>query len=148
MTMPIAIGSRSSEAAGPVGRRAPWTAGLLVALIVGAAAVPGASHAQPSPLGEPTAPAVDQRWLPWIGCWQLLEEAGTLPDAASDLAAFADSVLVCVTPAAPPAPATDVVVTTLADGEHVLVETLSADGLEHRRGPERVPRPPAHHVVG
>ncbi len=131
MTMPIAIGSRSSEAAGPVGRRALWTAGLLVALIAGAAAAPGASQAQPSPLGEPAAPAVDQRWLPWLGCWQLLEEAGALPDAASDLSAFADSVLVCVTPAAPPAPVTDVVVTTLADGEQVLVETLAADGLEH-----------------
>ena len=131
MTMPIAIGSRTCAAAGPVGRRVPWSAGLLAVLIVGAAAVPGASQAQPSPLSEPAAPAVDQRWLPWIGCWQLVEEAGALPDAAGDLAAFADSVLVCVTPAPPPAPATDVLVTTLADGEQVLVETLSADGLEH-----------------
>ena len=131
MTMPIAIGSRSTEAADPVAQGTAWTAGLLVFLMVGAAAVPGASHAQPSALGEPAAPAVDQRWLPWIGCWQLLEETGALPEAASDLAAFADSVLVCVTPAAPPALATDVVVTTLADGEQVLVETLSADGLEH-----------------
>ena len=39
--------------------------------------------------------------------------------------------MVCVTPAAPPAAATDVVVTTLVDGEQVLVETLSADGVEH-----------------
>ena len=132
MTMPIASGSRSSEDAGPVGRRAPWTAGLLIVLVAGAAGLPGASHAQPSRLGESAAsPTVDQRWLPWLGCWQLVEEAGALPEAAGDLAAFADSVLVCVTPAAPPAPATDVVVTTLADGEQVLVETLSADGVEH-----------------
>ena len=131
MTMPIAIGSRSSEAAGPIRRQAPWAVGLLV-LAVGAAAGPGASHAQPAPLGGPAAsPAVDQRWLPWLGCWRLVEEAGALPEAAGDFSAFADSVMVCVTPAAPPAPATDVVVTTLADGERMLAETLSADGVEH-----------------
>ncbi len=71
-----------------------------------------------------------------------------LPEAASDLAAFADSVLVCVTPAAPPAPVTDVVVTTLADGEQVLVETLSADGLEHTVDQTECRGRPAHHVVG
>ena len=110
-------------------RGLPWSAAIVAA--VAALALPGAPLAQPAPQGEPPASAVDQRWLPWIGCWQLVEEAGALPDAASDLAAFADSVMVCVTPAAPPAPATDVVVTTLADGEQVLAETLSADGLEH-----------------
>ena len=98
---------------------------------MGALAVPADALAQPAPLGEPPTAAVDHRWLPWIGCWQLVEEAGALPEAAGDLAAFADSVLVCVTPAPAPAPATDVLVTTLADGEQVLVETLSADGLEH-----------------
>ncbi len=106
-----------------------WSAAIVAA--IAALALPAAPLAQPAPQGEPPASAVDQRWLPWIGCWQLVEEAGALPEAAGDLAAFADSVLVCVTPAAAPAPATDVVVTTLADGEQVLVETLSADGLEH-----------------
>jgi hypothetical protein len=132
MTMPIAIGSRSVEAAaGPVGRSAPWTAALIAVLAIGAAALPGASHAQSS-LGEPAgSPTVDQRWLPWLGCWQLVEETGARPEAAGDLSAFANRVLVCVTPAAPPASATDVVVTTLADGEQVLVETLSADAMEH-----------------
>ena len=110
-------------------RGLPWSAAIVAA--VAALALPGASLAQPAPQGEPPAAAVDQRWLPWLGCWQLVEEAGALPDAASDLAAFADSVMVCVTPAAPPAPATDVMVTTLADGEQVLAETLSANGLEH-----------------
>ena len=108
-------------------RRIRWSAAIVAA--IAALAVPGASLAQT--LGEPPTATVDQRWLPWIGCWQLVEEAGALPEAAGDLAAFADSVLVCVTPAAPPAPATDVLVTTLADGEPVLVETLSADGVEH-----------------
>ncbi len=133
MTMPITIGSRSSKAAAsPAGRKASWTVGLLAVLAIGALALPGASHAQPARLGGPAvSPAVDQRWLPWLGCWRLVEEAGALPEAAGDLAAFADSVMVCVTPAAPPAAATDVVVTTLADGEQMLVETLSADGLEH-----------------
>ena len=112
-------------------RRIRWSAASAAAIAALALALPGASLAQPAPQGEPPAAAVDQRWLPWLGCWQLVEEAGALPDAASDLAAFADSVLVCVTPAAPPAPATDVVVTTLADGEQVLAETLPADGLEH-----------------
>ena len=106
-----------------------WSAAIVAA--IAALALPAAPFAQPAPQGEPPAAAVDQRWLPWLGCWQLVEEAGALPEAAGDLAAFADSVLVCVTPAAAPAPATDVVVTTLADGEQVLVETLSADGLEH-----------------
>ncbi len=128
MTMPIAIGIRASEAR-RLGRTASWAAGVLVVLAIGAAASPGAAQ----PLrGEPAAsPAVDQRWLPWFGCWQLVEEAGALPEAAGDFSAFANSVMVCVTPAAPPAPTTDVLVTTLADGEQVLVETLSADGVEH-----------------
>ena len=130
MTMPIEIGSRSSEAAGPLDRWASWSAALVAAAI--GVALPCASHAQPSTLDEPPAAIrVDQRWLPWLGCWQLVEEAGALPEAAGDFSAFADSVLVCVTPAPPPAPATDVLVTTLADGEQMLVETLSADGVEH-----------------
>ena len=108
-------------------RRIRWSAAIVVA--IAALALPAVALAQP--LGEPPTATVDQRWLPWIGCWQLVEEAGALPEAAGDLVAFADSVLVCVTPAAPPAPATDVLVTTLADGEPVLVETLSADGVEH-----------------
>ncbi len=111
-------------------RRVPRPAAIIAA--IAALALPAASHAQPAPLGGPAASAtVDQRWLPWLGCWRLVEEAGALPEAAGDFSAFADSVMVCVTPAAPPAAATDVVVTTLADGEQVLAETLSADGLEH-----------------
>lgn len=107
-----------------------WPAAVVAA--IAALALPAAPLAQPAPQAEPpAAAAVDQRWLPWLGCWQLVEEAGALPEAATDLAAFADSVMVCVTPSAPPPPATDVVLTTLADGEQLLVETLSADGLEH-----------------
>lgn len=132
MTIPIATRTRSSEStAGPPRRRNLPSAALVVAAVL-TAALPGASHAQPQTLDEPPAATrIDQRWLPWLGCWRLVEEAGALPDAAGDFSAFADSVMVCVTPAAPPAAATDVVVTTLVDGEQVLVETLSADGVEH-----------------
>ena len=131
MTIRIPTRARSCQApSGPLDRGASWTAALVAAAI--GVALPCASHAQPSTLDQPPAATrVDQRWLPWIGCWQLVEEGGALPETAGGLAAFANSVLVCVTPAAPPAPATDVVVTTLADGEQVLVETLSADGVEH-----------------
>ena len=129
MTISITTSGRSSERPSALPhRRLLWSVALAAA--IGALALPGASHAQP-PGGEPAAPAVDQRWLPWLGCWQLVEEAGALPESADDLSAFADSVMVCVTPAAPPAPATDVVVTTMADSETVLAETLSADGVEH-----------------
>ena len=130
MIIPIANRARSSEASRRPRRRTPWCAAL-VAAAVAAAALPGTAHAQPS-LGEPPAPTrVDQRWLPWLGCWQLVEEAGALPDSSGDLPAFANRVLVCVTPPAGPAPATDVLVTTLAGGERVLQETLSADGRDH-----------------
>ena len=142
MTIRITTPARSYRPpAGPPGRGTLWST-VLGVLAIGAAAMSGAAHAQPSPLGEPPAPAaVDQRWLPWLGCWQLVEETGPLPESA---AAFASRVLVCVTPAVPPAAATDVVVTTLANGEQVLVETLSADGVEHPvdqgecRGPRRL----------
>ena len=102
MTIPITTRARSSRPpAAPRGRGTLWSVVLVVAAI-GAAALPGASHAQPSRLGEaPAAAAVDQRWLPWLGCWQLVEEAGSLPEVAGAevagaLSAFADRVLVCV----------------------------------------------------
>ena len=131
MTIRITTRARScGTSSAPLDRWASWSAALVAAAI--GMALPGAAQAQPSTLDEsPAINRVDQRWLPWLGCWRLVEEAGALPEAAGDFSAFADSVMVCVTPAAPPAPATDVVVTTLADGEQMLVETLSADGLEH-----------------
>ena len=120
MTIPITSRVRSSAASGPSRGRTPWL--LAPAAVVAAVfALPAAAPAQPS--------AGDPRWLPWLGCWQLVEETGARP--SDDFSAFADRVLVCVTPPAGPAPATDVVVTTLADGETVLEETLSADGREH-----------------
>ncbi len=132
MTIPITTRTRSSRPPAAQRRRVtPWSVVLGVAAIA-AVSLPGMSHAQPSQLGEPpAAAAVDQRWLPWLGCWQLVEEAGALPDSAGDLLSFTDRVLVCVTPATESTASTDVVVTTLADGEQMLRETLSADGVEH-----------------
>lgn len=123
--------ARSSQALCPRRPRTPWFPALAGVAIL-AAAWSGGADAQP-PRGEAPrfASAVDSRWLPWVGCWQLVEETAPLPESADDLSAFADRVLVCLTPAMPPAAATDIVVTTLADDEPVLVETLSADGLEH-----------------
>ena len=131
MTNQMTTRTRSSRPPAALGRGTLWSVALGVAAL-GAAALPGASHAQPR-LDQPSAPAaVDQRWLPWLGCWQLVEETVPLPELAGDLPpSFADRVLVCVTPPAGPAPSTDVTVTTLADGERVLMETLSADGVEH-----------------
>lgn len=120
MTIPITSRLRSSAASGPSRGRTPWSPALAAA-VVAVFALPAAAPAQPA--------AGDSRWLPWLGCWQLVEETGARP--SDDFSAFADRVLVCVTPPAGPAPATDVVVTTLADGERVLEETLSADGREH-----------------
>ena len=124
--------ARSSQASSLLRPKTPWFPTLAAAAIF-AAAGPGGADAQPSPQGgaPASAAAVDSRWLPWLGCWQLVEETAPLLESADDLSAFADRVLVCVTPAAPPAAATDVVVTTLANDEPMLVETLSADGLEH-----------------
>ena len=121
--------ARSSQASDLLRPGTRWFSALAVAAF---AAWPGAADAQPSPQGGASASAaVDSRWLPWLGCWQLVEETAPLPESADGLSAFADRVLVCVTPPVPPAAATDVVVTTLAGNEPVLVETLSADGLEH-----------------
>ena len=78
--------------------------------------------------GQLAVPA-DSPWLPWLGCWQLVEETGARTERPGDTHRFADRVVVCLTPSA-----TDtggVEVTTIADGERVLVETLPADGAQH-----------------
>ncbi|MDP6580073.1 MAG: hypothetical protein QF681_05410 [Vicinamibacterales bacterium] len=84
--------------------------------------------------------AADARWLPWLGCWQLVEETGPVgpvsavaneaegPDGVTH---FAERVVVCLSPAGAPTDTTSVDVTTMAGGEPVLVETLWADGIQH-----------------
>ncbi len=76
---------------------------------------------------QPTQPA-DSPWLPWMGCWQLVEETGALPDEWADRQAYAGRVVVCLTPTAGTAASVAVDVTTIANGERALVETLRADG--------------------
>jgi len=80
------------------------------------------------------AESIDSRWVPWLGCWQLLEEE--LPDLA-DLDTFASAdqtdqrelmkrTSVCVTPAG------SGVTITASEGEQRLVERrIVADGARH-----------------
>ena len=68
-------------------------------------------------------------WLPWLGCWQLVEETAARTGQPGGLSQFADRVVVCLTPSA--ADTGGVEVTTIADGKLVLVETLLADGAQH-----------------
>jgi hypothetical protein len=81
------------------------------------------------------SPAVDPRWAPYLGCWQLQRE--TTGDAVADLMATLtrqarpdqrrEDVMICVTPA-PEANA--VSQQTVLNGESVLDEVVSADGTE------------------
>jgi hypothetical protein len=78
--------------------------------------------------GQPAAP-VDSPWLPWLGCWQLVEETGAVPEEWEERRSYANRVVVCLTPAADEdAGAGAITVTTIADGDPILVETLRADG--------------------
>ena len=82
--------------------------------------------------------AIDSRWLPWLGCWQLYEEELVEPDRTvadrpqlSELAAdgFTDRVLVCLTPAED---GLGVDVTTVATGMAFRERTIRADGVRHQ----------------
>ena len=77
--------------------------------------------------GQTAAPA-DSVWLPWLGCWQLVEETGALPDEWADRRSYAERVVVCLNPATGANADVSVEVTTIADAKRVLVETLHADG--------------------
>jgi hypothetical protein len=71
-------------------------------------------------------PDVDSRWLPWIGCWELvLETVGHLEE-------YPEDVLVCLSPVKNES---GVRIATWAEGEIILEETLLADG--ERRPVER-----------
>ncbi|MEE2635980.1 MAG: hypothetical protein VYE68_01950 [Acidobacteriota bacterium] len=88
------------------------------------------STAQPQRDRPETSPT-DASWLPWQGCWQLVEETGALRDRRDDRISFAHRVLVCVTPPEETESASNAVtITTIADGETALVETLRVDGRQ------------------
>ncbi len=79
--------------------------------------------------------SVDERWAPYMGCWQLDRESGNA--GIVNLAAAAareaspdqrrDDVMVCVTPVAQP---NAVAQQTVLNGDTVLDEVVAADGKE------------------
>jgi hypothetical protein len=95
------------------------------AVALGVLAIPISSLAQ--------TPAVDPRWAPYLGCWQLQREAtGT---GTANLEAVAarraragetrEDVMICVTPSSEP---NAVAQQTVLNGESVLDEVIAADG--------------------
>ena len=107
-------------------RRLKLTTLLTLWLLVGTgAAAAGARQ-------NPPAPPSDSPWLPWLGCWQLVEETSARVEQPGGTRPMADRVAVCLSPVgATAADADSMRVTTVADGEPVLVETLVADGAQH-----------------
>ena len=79
--------------------------------------------------GQPAKDSADSPWLPWLGCWQLVADVVELPavlEGASEKEyRVTDEQLVCVTPGAEG----EAKLSTYADGELLLEETLYADGL-------------------
>ena len=95
----------------------------LVITVLLSAATTQAAAGQRAPTESP--------WLPWLDCWQLVEETGMLADHEDEQRAFADRVVVCLTPKADTDEPSAVEVTTIADSERVLVETLDATGATY-----------------
>jgi uncharacterized membrane protein YgcG len=87
-----------------------------------------------APVGaqQPQAPTFDVRWTAWLGCWQQLEETvrddsfdeGSI-DPGDTHAVATRGVVVCVTPAAN---ASGVTLSTIAEKQFALEETIVADG--------------------
>ena len=77
---------------------------------------------------QPTAESADSPWLPWLGCWQLVADVVRLPAVLQNPEEkeyrVPDEHLVCVTPGAKG----EAKLSTYADGELLLEETLFADG--------------------
>ena len=125
MTRPVT----SQQTAHDLGQRA-LTVALMTLMTLMSWCLVGVASAAPvgASVGQPAVPA-DSPWLPWLGCWQLVEETAAHTGQPGGLSRFADRVVVCLTPSA--ADSAGVEVTTIADGELVLVETLLADGAQH-----------------
>ena len=125
MTRPVT----SQQTAHDLGRRA-LTVALMTMMTLMSWCFLGVARAAPvgASFGQPVVPA-DSPWLPWLGCWQLVEETVPRAGQPGGMSRFADRVVVCLTPSV--ADTGGVEVTTIADGELVLVETLLADGAQH-----------------
>jgi hypothetical protein len=120
----------SRQTAHDSGRRALTVTQILTTLTMGL--LVGASAAMATAgQNQPVAPA-NSPWLPWLGCWQLVEETGALAARPDNARHFADRVVVCLSQAETAgANASGIAVTTIADGTPVLIETLVADGAQH-----------------
>jgi hypothetical protein len=89
----------------------PRLALLTVATVTALTAlVPGTGWAQ----GTPASATADMHWQPWLGCWTPVERAPRDTD-----------IQVCIVPTADGA---GVRMTTFAGDQHVLEETIAADG--------------------
>jgi hypothetical protein len=80
---------------------------------------------------QPTAPAVDDRWTAWLGCWQQVTDAVRTEDEADDPAPRdvpTRGIVVCVTPASNPATVT---MNTIVEKQSAFQETIVADGGSH-----------------
>ena len=75
----------SRQTAHHTGRHALTVALMLMTLCL----LVGASAATAAGSQDQPAVSVDSPWLPWLGCWQLVEETGTL---AEHKAENADSI--------------------------------------------------------
>ena len=115
----------------------PVVAGAMVALALGSGQARAAQAAEPDP-----------RWVPWLGCWQLVRDTeadqaltAARPSRDADLfdrdggqqpapvgsARSADDLTVCVTPSE----AGGVTMTTRAGGAILVEDTVIADGVRH-----------------
>ena len=104
-----------------------YTVVLLAACIV--ASLSGLAHAQ---FATDAPSEFDERWLPWMGCWQLVEETGQPAELGRELP-FAGRALACVGPSeeAGALEASSVTLTSITEGEPMFEETLRADGQQH-----------------
>jgi hypothetical protein len=100
----------------------------VLALIVAAGVAANAqSPSRPAPA---QADGSDSRWLPWLGCWQLIADG--VRDGDADPGSIRGNVVpddmrVCVVPVSGP---TGVRMSTLSGTQMLLEETIVADGTE------------------
>jgi hypothetical protein len=89
-----------------------WVAGVLLVIAV----VPA------------RAQQVDPRWVPWLGCWQLVDESVRQTATADSVRSNRDETRVCVGPANE---AAGVTLSTSIENQSVLEQTIVADGAQH-----------------
>ncbi|MCZ6857759.1 MAG: hypothetical protein O7F70_07130, partial [Gemmatimonadetes bacterium] len=77
------------------------------------------------PASAQDTPPGDARWVPWLGCWHLVQDDGGAPAAATTNPA---DILVCVLPAPM---GRGVGMTTYVGGQAVVQQTIVADGASH-----------------